>query len=249
MYDPTAERCSFLAGQVRESPELGEELFTSRFLEEVGADRVAGMLAACHRQHGPVVEVESVGPLRPGAWVLRWRYAGGVRQLVHVAVEASPPHRIASLLFGPPWDPDDVDETEPARTSFRLPFRGRWHVTWGGRTLQENYHRSAESQRYAYDFSIVRGNAFCRGDGTRNEDHYCFGEDALAPAAGRVVRAVDGVSDNVPGRKNDEHPLGNFVVVEHRENEFSMLAHLKEGSIRVEPGSSVAAEQEVGECG
>lgn len=249
MYDPTAERCSFLAARVGDTSALREDVFTPRFLERVDVERVARILSGLYAEHGPVTGVRVVGPLRPGAWVFRWDYLGGARQLVHLAVEASPPHRIGSLLFGPAWDPDERDDTEPATTAFRLPFRGRWHVTWGGRTLQENHHRSAPAQRYAYDFSIVRGDAFCRGDGARNEDHYCFGEDVLAPAAGRIVRAVDGIPDNVPGEKNESHPFGNFVVVEHREREFSLLAHLKEGSVVVRVDDPVAQEQKIGECG
>lgn len=167
-----------------------------------------------------------------GDWVAvrRGRPAAGA-----LATESSPPHRLRLLLFGPVWNPGERDETPSSRTGVRLPFEGRWHVTWGGRSLEENYHRSSPAQRYAYDFSIVRDGSFCVREGERNDDHHCFGVDILAPAAGRVVRAVDGISDNRPGEKREDEPCGNHVLLRHGEGEYSLLAHLRRGSASVDP--------------
>lgn len=249
MTNHWVERSWALARALNAQAEISATLFTPRFLLRAGAEEVGGILARLHSDHGAVQAVELVGPIRAGIWVLEWRYQSGTRQLQHLGVEASPPHRIGALRFGPPWNPDERDLAEPARTPFRLPFRGRWHVTWGGRTLVENYHRESKGQRFAYDFSIVRGDTYCHGDGARNEDHYCFGEDILAPADGRVLQAVDGVPDNRPWEKNEEQPVGNFVLIQHAEGEFSLLAHLKEGSVGVGIGQSVNSDEKIGECG
>ena len=42
---------------------------------------------------------------------------------------------------------------------------------------------------------------------------------------------------------------GNHVVIDHRNGEFSMLAHLKQGSVRVKPGESVKQGQSIAAVG
>ena len=249
MKDPVLERSCQLAEIVGSESEPPLDLFRPQFYERVDVEQLSESLTRLQAEHGKVAEVRAVGPLRPGSWVLEWRYEDGTRQLQHIMVEASPPHRIGLLHVGPPWQPDEVDDSEPASTTMRLPFSGRWHVTWGGRTLAANYHRSRQAQRYAYDFSMVENDSAFANDGSRNEDHHCYGQDILAPAAGRVVFAVDGVPDNPPGTKNEEQPLGNAIILEHEGNEFSLLAHLKYESVQVHEGDRVETGQKVGECG
>jgi murein DD-endopeptidase MepM/ murein hydrolase activator NlpD len=96
---------------------------------------------------------------------------------------------------------------------------------------------------------VVRGEASHGGDGTRNEDYYCFGRPILAPAAGRVVEVVTDVEDNVPGKMNPVQITGNRVVIDHGNGEFSVLAHLRQGSVRVAKGASVTRGQQLGDCG
>jgi len=243
------DRSWALARALNAQAEVSDTLFTPSFLARADREEVGRIIARLHADHGAVENVVLVGPIRAGIWVLEWRYQNGTRQLQHLGVEASPPHRIGALRFGPPWNPDERDLTEWASTPFRLPFRGRWHVTWGGRTLAENYHRESQCQRYAYDFSIVRENTYCKGGGARNEDHFCYGEDILAPAEGRILQAVDGIPDNRPWEKNEEQPVGNLVLIQHAENEFSLLAHLRKGSVAVAVGESVECGKKIGECG
>ena len=93
------------------------------------------------------------------------------------------------------------------------------------------------NQRFAFDLVGVRG--WCkdeRGDGTRNEDYYAFGRDVLAPADGTVVEVIEGVRDNTPGSLNPYSAVGNCVIIQHRPDEVSVLAHLKRGSIVVREG-------------
>jgi murein DD-endopeptidase MepM/ murein hydrolase activator NlpD len=88
-----------------------------------------------------------------------------------------------------------------------------------------------------------------RGDGTKNEDYICFGRNILAPADGVVVEAIDGVRDNTPGSMNPYCLLGNCVVIQHRTNEFSVLAHFQHGSMAVKAGDQVKRGQLLGRCG
>jgi hypothetical protein len=108
-------------------------------------------------------------------------------------------------------------------------------------------------QRYAYDFVITddAGSTHDGGDGV--ESFYCFDEPILAPVDGTVVRAKDGHRDH-HRTTGWIDPLqyrlaGNYVVIKHAENEYSFLAHLKQGSVCVESGDHVERGQEIGRCG
>jgi hypothetical protein len=149
-----------------------------------------------------------------------------------------------------------VHEDYRTRAPLRLPFGapangGAWYVAWGGRDAVHNYHVVAADQRFAYDFLVARGGRLFAGDGARNEDHFCWDEPVLAPAAGRVVRALGDIPDNPrPGaRTPNVTPPGNHVVIDHGGGEFSLIAHFQAGSLAVREGEAVAAGQLLGRCG
>jgi murein DD-endopeptidase MepM/ murein hydrolase activator NlpD len=92
--------------------------------------------------------------------------------------------------------------------------------------------------------------AFYRGnDFKNNEDHYCFGRLIVAPGAGLVFDTKDGVFDNVPLTPNENEIPGNYIVIDHMNGEYSMLAHFKQGSILVNNGDKVKAGDPLGLCG
>jgi hypothetical protein len=129
------------------------------------------------------------------------------------------------------------------------PKHGAWYVAWGGRDAIHNKHVIAADQRFAYDFVVTEGGKVFRGDGTRNEDHFCFGEPVLAPAAGTIVTATDGEADNRPGENSAKTAPGNHVIIDHGQGEHSLIAHLRSGSVAVRSGQRVAAGDAVGSCG
>ncbi len=135
------------------------------------------------------------------------------------------------------------------RAELQLPFAGEWFVFWGGRSVPQNYHAAVSDQRFAYDFVVVRNGQTFTGDPTRNENYHCFGQPILAPGAGTVIAAVGGVADNRPGKMNAKQPLGNHVVLDHGQEEFSFLAHLQQGSVAVQPGQRVQRGEVLGRCG
>lgn len=110
------------------------------------------------------------------------------------------------------------------------------------------------AQRYAYDFVITDDDGRThRGDGTANEEYYCFDEPILAPADGAVVSVRNNHRDY--HRTNgwldplQRSILGNNVIIEHAGGEFSVLAHLERGSVAVEPGERVDRGQRIARCG
>lgn len=244
----TRERMAQVAALVSREPVVSDELFTPTFLQAADARQVATLMANIHRAHGDVADVDPVGPFG-AVWVWRWTYTDGFRAAVKFAVEAAPPHRVSTLLIGPAWSPDLDDNAHVTRARLRLPFRGAWTVSWGGRSREDNHHHGDRAQRYAYDFVIVRDGKTRTGDGKRNEDYHCFGEPILAPGEGTVLVAVDGREDQTPGVRDEEQPLGNHVVLDHGTGEFTVLAHLQRGSVSLRSGERVAAGHVVGRCG
>ena len=140
-----------------------------------------------------------------------------------------------------------------ARARLSLPFEGEWYVASGGRTPEQNgNHYYDYLLRFANDFVRVEDTRFDRdANPPRNEDFAAFGRPILAPGAGKVALIRDGIPDNTPGRPNlnPRERVGNYVVIDHGSGEYSLLAHLKDGSVKVRAGEWVKAGQAVGACG
>jgi len=132
-------------------------------------------------------------------------------------------------------------------TRIHFPAHGEWSVLHGGRRRATNYHHKSIGQRFAFDLVVRRlGRQAPRG-ARRNEQYYCWGRDVLAPAAGTVVLALDGIVENVPGVRG--RAGGNGVVIDHGFGEFSSLWHFVPGSVRVRVGDRVEVGQPLGRVG
>nr|WP_255620895.1 M23 family metallopeptidase [Salinicoccus sp. RF5] len=73
----------------------------------------------------------------------------------------------------------------------------------------------------------------------KNENYHAFNKDIIAPAGGRVVKVLNNIPDNMPGEMNEKQPAGNYIILQHANKEYSLLAHLKENSIKVDKGDIV----------
>lgn len=135
------------------------------------------------------------------------------------------------------------------KAELRLPFAGPWFVFWGGRSLAQNYHASTVHQRFAYDLVVKRDGRTHTGEGKRNEDYYCFDQKIVAPAPGTVVSVENGVEDNVPPIMNPLVPMGNHVILDHGNGEFSFLCHFRQGTVAVKKGDPVKGGDLLGRCG
>jgi murein DD-endopeptidase MepM/ murein hydrolase activator NlpD len=145
------------------------------------------------------------------------------------------------------------------KTKLIFPLKGQFVVA-GGHDFNEE-HKGEWSQQYAYDilalgphYEIVKTN------GETNEDFFAWGREILAPAGGTIVYARNDVQDN-------PHPdvvltnvflklpepmwavAGNVVVIDHGNGEFSLLAHMQKGSVRVKAGDKVRQGQVLGLLG
>ncbi len=126
------------------------------------------------------------------------------------------------------------------KAALHLPFDGSWYVLWGGRSYGDNHHSAVSDQRFALDLLIYKGQKTADGEGLKNEEYYCWGLPVKSPGQGRVVTAVDGVPDNEPNRPRAGNLYGNYVVIDHGTGEYSLLAHMMKGTVKVREGELVA---------
>ncbi len=160
----------------------------------------------------------------------------------------------SNIIYGffirpvPTEAPSDYLEYQ-TKVNLRLPFDDLWTVVWGGRSIEDNYHAAYSDQRFAYDLLIINNGLSHSGDGSNNEDYYCFGKQLFAPGDGVVVASIDTVHDNSPGEMNPIQALGNYVIIDHGNDEYSFMVKLKKESIVVEVDDSLKAGQFIGLTG
>ncbi len=145
------------------------------------------------------------------------------------------------------------------RTKLIFPFVGNGMITNAGALHSGHRNRSG---LYAIDALGLTANYGPMVQPQPDEDpanHAGWGRQIIAPAAGTVVVArndhvdqpVAGNSDPayfLPQYKNGGDP-GNLVVIDHGNGEFSMIAHMQKGSVRVKVGDRVAQGQIIGLLG
>ena len=165
------------------------------------------------------------------------------------------------MLFGIPWIYIKHGFNLPSKenyapqTEFILPFSGKWLVVNGGTDKKNSHSWNIPNQRYAYDFFIIdkEGKSFS-GDNKKVENYYCYGKDIPAPAGGEVVSfASNHPESSVYGDGRAEckaHDIrGNHIIIRHSRKEYSLIAHLKPGSVTVEKGQKVKQGQIIAQCG
>lgn len=115
--------------------------------------------------------------------------------------------------------------------------------------------------RYANDWSPVGPDGkLSRGALDAIQDWYGYGAKVRAPAGGVVVSAANDVPDNrVEGNRllpPEGGPadmmwgvLGNHLIIRHRADEYSLLAHLRAGTVPAAVGDTVRQGEVVGEIG
>lgn len=131
---------------------------------------------------------------------------------------------------------------------YRLPVSGPWRV--GG-----SHAGAKNDQAYALDL-VVGGEARILMAPPRrliaekgNAAYPSHGQTIVADAPGVIAIAVDGVPENTPGVMNGYDLHGNFVVIDHENGEFSLMAHFIPGSLKVRVGQRVVAGTPLGSCG
>lgn len=136
----------------------------------------------------------------------------------------------------------------PHPVRFLLPVRGAWTCTQGvdGPLTHQG------PWRYAYDFEVTGPDGrrvHCADPATLLTDFRAYRLPVLATGAGTVVAVEDSLPDNPIGTVNVEKNWGNYVVLQHGPELFSLVAHLHPGSTRLAVGQVVRAGDPLGLCG
>jgi len=157
------------------------------------------------------------------------------------------------------------------RNDYGFPLRGAWLVAVGPGLAEP--HRWALNEEFALDLvRIGASGKTCRGDCTRLADYAGWGADVVAAADGEVVSAVTDQKETdkrlrKPGESSEAFMnrtmaeqqqllssgaagvAGNLVVLRHEGGEYSLYAHLAQGSVTVKVGEKVKRGQRVGKLG
>jgi len=197
-----------------------EALFSKEMVAALPLDKSSAFFKDLKQQYG---QIQKLDPARtpPPAVIFTAHFERG---LLDLQLSLNPQEKIAGLYFKPHTSGKPAPEKH--RTVLLLPFSDKWLVFWGGDTSEQNYHHGVPNQKFAFDLIGVGADGKTRrGEESKNEDYYAFGREVLAPADGTVIEVIDGVRDNTPGSMNSYSAVGNCVLLQHREDEVSVLAH------------------------
>ena len=168
-----------------------------------------------------------------------------------------------------------IPRTYTTKTALILPLRGKIFV-WEGHDLYAHHLRvplgdpkvqalgiTANSNEFASDFIYLdaQGREY-HDDPRKLGNWYGYGQPIYAPGAGVVLAVANDIPENwfedakatkighpkLPADK-DPKDIGNFVLIDHQNGEYSLLVHMKAGSVIVKPGDRVQPGQPVGRIG
>jgi murein DD-endopeptidase MepM/ murein hydrolase activator NlpD len=219
--------------------------FSQIMLDAFGLEKSTPFFQGLVAQYGKIEKLDAGRYTPPNIVIFPAHFERGV---LDIKIVLDSQDKIIGLWFLP--HAPDVAVVEKHQTQLSLPFKGKWLVFWGGDTKELNQHHDVPNQRFAFDFvgADDAGKTY-KGEGKTNEDYFAFGREILAPADGVVTDVINGVRDNVPGSMNPYSAVGNAVLIQHRDNEVSVMAHFKLDSIKVKVGDKVTKGQPIGLCG
>jgi murein DD-endopeptidase MepM/ murein hydrolase activator NlpD len=162
-------------------------------------------------------------------------------------------------------------KSEFATNKYIFPLRGIWYV--GNGASFHTGHRWAIPEEFALDIAKIGESGLShKGDGARFDDYYAYGADVLAAADGHVISAANDQAEDPSAmqRPNESQEAyfarlqkeqgerlakgltaitGNYVMIDHGKNEYSLYAHLQPGSVRVHVGTQVKTGDVIGKLG
>jgi tRNA A-37 threonylcarbamoyl transferase component Bud32 len=129
------------------------------------------------------------------------------------------------------------------------PFRGEWLVVNGGPSALINIHYRLANERDALDIERIVNGQERTGDRKKWASYPSWGETLYSPADGKITRVVNDLDDNPLGQRDEEHVVGNHVVIDMGNSRFVLMAHLQKGSVLVKEGDAVRAGQPIAKSG
>lgn len=141
-----------------------------------------------------------------------------------------------------------------SKNKYILPFKGIWYIEFGGVTKKNSHSWNIISQRYAYDFEIKINDLPYHDDYHNPNNYYCYKKEIICPLDGIIVDKVDEYNDTkiVDNREivcDIDDVRGNYILIKHDNNEYSLICHILKGSFQVEVGDFVYTGQILAKVG
>eukprot|EP01037_Dinobryon_pediforme_P017767 gene17767-17984_t len=207
--------------------------------------------------------LQPLGGVVPGT-TEKLTLTGGETAIVFIEVESDRKKSFpARLIHRVVTDKDSLDGAIVSTAHVRLqslvpPLHGaNWIAADGPGNDAENHHRrgvvvlgghAVDSRRYAIDWKKVKDSVSFSGNPRNVHSYFCYAENVFAVADGRVIRAKDGLPDNVPGHGEAFHPAvplnfetiaGNSITIDLGNGHYAYYMHLQPGSLLVKAGDRV----------
>lgn len=127
---------------------------------------------------------------------------------------------------------------------------GTFFIGHGGANKNVNHHYPVKAQRYALDIVELNGFGFRAGGLLPGapESYQIFGNEIVAPCQGEVIAAKGHLTDQRAMVTDPDNLLGNHIIL-YCQGHSILLAHLREGSLKVEAGDMVSRGQPLAEVG
>lgn len=180
------------------------------------------------------------------------------------------PFIIDSLEVSVLTDAGNINKTFPvieyaAKNKFISPVKTTGLGFFEGYAFGTSHHRITSTQEFAFDLmTFNESKSLFKNTGYKNEDFHCYGLDIMAMADGKVVAFYNSLPENLElnekftGKDMLENMqkysimaavAGNYVIIEHEWNEYSVYCHMIPGSVTVKVGDTVKAGDKIGELG
>ncbi len=130
-----------------------------------------------------------------------------------------------------------------------LPVYGEWRVS---QAFNGQYtHRTPWQHALDFDIAESRGGRLLNhhGSGLEQANYFCFNAPVFSPVAGQIVQLRDDLADVRPGEADVANNWGNHILLRTAAGDHVLMAHLKQGSLRVVTGEWVYAGQPLAACG
>ena len=110
------------------------------------------------------------------------------------------------------------------------------------------------AQRYAIDWEQIDAqNQLLVGDVSDVNSYHIYGQDVLAVADGKIIFAIDGYPDQIPGALPSGIDIaeadGNHIILDLGNGLYALYAHLQPGSVAVQTGDTIKRGQVIGRVG
>jgi len=238
VLDPTSKELGRIEGEVLAAATQG--LFAHDATKEIPASAAV------------VVEVDLILP--PGTAPERLNH--------RIAYKLKPDSAVAAMYDVPTINAPDVMVDRPATITIKPPLSGAGWLNSTG-CCTPNLHRDLRiaidgvaietPELFAIDWAKIKDGRIFDGDGSKNEQHYAFGQDVLAVGDGTVVSVQDGKPEMTPNiaaiAKTQDEYGGNHVILKIAPNVFVGYEHLQKGSVAVKVGDVVKAGTVIAKVG